>query len=259
MGLQFGSTYQIRVDESGLRFDYLLNLKRSAEKLVVILPNAIPTRLREEGKVPYFPRMSWVEKIRHSVAIVNDPILFLDEQILIGWMLGTREAYATEICLNTVDQLLVAHGLSQESLILMGSSAGGFIGLVMGARRPRATVIADMPQTNIFAYWERWWQFALRVYLPGMTREQCLEEFPERFLVTEAFRKYTMPARTYYIQSLADPWHYQNHFLPFLRDLEGLPPEKRRNVEFHILLYDQGVEGHEPLATDKMLTLINSL
>jgi len=259
MDLKFHDTYQITLERAGLRFDYLLHLRRKAEKLLVILPNAIPEKLRAEGKLPYFPRWSWIEEIKHSVVIVNDPVLFLNDKVLLGWMAGTKDAYATELCLETLDEIMDSHKLTEDRLVLFGSSGGGFVGLVMGARRPKATVIADIPQTNILQYYERLWRAGLDVYYPGETAESLLAAWPERFVALEAFRKYSIPSRIHYLQALTDHFHYTGHFLPFVTGFDSLPDEKKRHTELRVMLYDHGLDGHQTLDKSKMLALINGL
>lgn len=72
---------------SSIKYEFLLNIKSNTNKLLVVGSGALPNGSKHDRKRPLFHRWSW--KFEQSTIHYNDPTLYLTNNILGGWGLGT--------------------------------------------------------------------------------------------------------------------------------------------------------------------------
>ncbi len=144
-------------------------------------------------------------------------------------------------------------GYSLQDVLFYGSSAGGFAALMMAGHLKDGLVIVNNPQTNILEYREHLVQAILATKFRGMSKEEAFNRYPTRFSVSALFKEVNYIPKIVYYQNVKDPFHFENHYLPFVKALydSGLDPN-----EFQSVLYTHHWE-HFPLERVKTVPIIN--
>jgi len=223
--------------------------KKESTKLVVMLQGAID---RTKMTLPVFQRWSWAEDIDASVLILNDPTLF-GNTLKLGWWQGNEDLYAMSSACEFIKMVTDKLGYSLKDILLFGSSAGGFVSLMIAGQLKGSMAIVNNPQTNLLEYHEKHIQLLLQTKFRDMSKQEAFSLYPTRFSVMESFKAMQYIPKIVYYQNSKDSFHFEYHYLPFIQALyqSDIDPN-----EFQSILYTHSW-GHTPLERVKTVSILN--
>lgn len=237
-------------DLGGGRMLDSLGINDGGDTLVVSFHGALD---RDRYTLPRFERMASIRKLGLSSLYIADPTLHLDPKLQLTWYTGWPGLDLFDIIAEQV--VRAANALGARTLVLSGSSGGGYAALQVGARVDGAISLAFNPQTQIHGY-----LYDGKPGSHGVERAFIEHAYPDAapngiwsidFEVdwTEsagpdysAIRAYASPRgnRILYANNLND-WHVEQHYVPFAKAY--------RAVHARDLLTElnyEGREGHFP-------------
>lgn len=137
------------------RFECLLQ-KKTSNRLYVLFNGALGERGGDKEKsLPNFQRWSWAPIMDANVLNIFDPMYCDYKTLKIGWYYGDKEndyrKYMSEIILKVAHDLNV----SNERIVLYGSSAGGTAAFFTAMYIPRCVTVAINPQ--LFPWKHEWY------------------------------------------------------------------------------------------------------
>lgn len=144
----YGEPYVLTVNLDGVPFEFYCNFRENADQLVVLGQAAID---RDKTILPCFFRWKWLDSLDASGIVLNDPTLYLGDDLNGGWFIGTPERDYVHECVSIINKLRELAGLSKPP-IFFGSSAGGFTSLAFASCIPGSVAIADIPQVDLETY-----------------------------------------------------------------------------------------------------------
>ncbi len=140
-------------DEDCWKFDYYFS-PRQSNILLVFFPNALTP---DNRYVPVFHRWSWAFQLpEYDILALSDPTLYLDENILGGWLQGTSADWVLKRILAHLRTFQELHNYHQ--IVFCGFSSGGFAALqaatlstnsFLGAR---VMAYTENPQISLIKY-----------------------------------------------------------------------------------------------------------
>ena len=130
-----------------LKLDFIF--KRNSRKRLLILNQAAVSRTRS---LPIFQRWKWINDFNANVLIVNDPLLYKNENIKAGWWVGTGDCDTVFEFAKEIFYLANKLNIETKNIFFYGSSAGGFASLQQASCLSGSTAIADIAQTDLFTY-----------------------------------------------------------------------------------------------------------
>lgn len=209
-------------DDSGVDLPCRLKLLPGATVLFIMFHAAFD---RTKVALPVFARWNYGKVLGGHVLSVCDPTLYLDDELRVGWYIGSRCADPMPVLLGTANRVRELLGLTDDQVVFYGSSGGGFAALRAAAscRVGRAVVIN--PQTAIAAYFETFVSRFAKVFAPELTPRECRDLYPLRWSALAAIadaRLRQHDLRIVYAQNLDDKVHHARHFRPFC-GLTGAP------------------------------------
>lgn len=235
-----------------VQFDAFFS-KKESKKLVVMFPGAID---RSKINPPTYHRWSWHNEIFSNVLVVNDPTLFLAENLKIGWLLGTKDKDYTVLFCEFLNKCLNIIFPNVNELFFYGSSAGGFIAMQVASRYEGCKVLVNNCQTDISKYYKRHVNELLETAFSGMPILDVQEIYGERLSLIKRYKSLPLPKVTY-MQNISDDFHMKNHFLPFINSFSNLSLEE--NTSLTIRLYRDDKTGHGPLSKNLTLAQLHEL
>lgn len=141
--------YLVEADFHGFLISSLFHWKGSLNRLVVLLPSALPRS--KERVIPSFLRWSWSDLIDGNVLSIDDPTIKMAD-IYGGWFQGRTNVSAFEAVADFVKDVAHNAKIKNDNIVFYGSSIGGFSGLVLSSFFPGSVAVAEVPQIDLKRY-----------------------------------------------------------------------------------------------------------
>jgi hypothetical protein len=244
------SLYILEVKKDNVKYEYLINKKTENDKLIVFNNGSIA----ESGNVkfPIFQRHSWVNHLKTSSVFCMDPTLYVND-LSVGWGIGKNENYYLENSSLILKKIIQKMNIKLENTVIYGTSAGGFLSIIMGIYLKGAKVVADNAQLNITN-----WAFVDAV---DSVINCCFDnvgkalKYPERFSVVDAFVKKGYVPKIYLYVNLCSKVDNSMQLMPFLEEIEKMKNIKKyNNIEIN-LRYEEK-KGHDGLSREESLKIL---
>jgi glycosyltransferase involved in cell wall biosynthesis len=242
----------LRVIRNKVPYEYLINKKSSDDRLIVFNNGAVPG-----GNVtfPVFQRHTWMTKIETSAIFCMDPTLYISGCLQLGWGIGKNDDYYLENSSHILKKIIGKMGISLENTVIYGTSAGGYLSIIMGIYLKGAKVVADNAQLDV-----RNWIFkdALDSVITF-----CFDnigdalKYKERFSVIDAFEKHGYVPKIYLHVNMCSSADNSMQLIPFLKYGENLDKIREYN-DIEIILHHEPQKGHDGICMEEAIEFINS-
>lgn len=245
--------YVLRVIKNNVAYEYLINRQSNCDKLIVFNNGAVA-----EGNVtvPVFQRHSWAGMLKTSSVFCMDPTLYLNGFLQVGWGIGKNEDYYLENSSLILKKIIEKMEIALEDTVIFGTSAGGYLSIIMGIYLKGAKVVADNAQLDV-----RNWIYkdaldaALMFCFDNIgTALKC----KERFNVIDAFEKYSYVPETYIHVNLCSEADNSTQLIPFLQDAERIKEIKEYH-DIHVILHFEPDKGHNGISMEDAVTFLYSV
>ncbi len=233
--------YVLRVLKDDVPYEYLINRKSNSDKLIVFNNGAIAG-----GNVnaPVFQRHSWANKIKTSSVFCMDPTIYIDDYLQTGWGVGKNENYYLENSSLILKTIIEKMNISLDNTVIYGTSAGGYLSIIMGIYLKGAKVVADNAQLDT----TRWiFKEALDSVITF-----CFDnvsdslKYKERFSIIEAFKKSGYVPKIYLHVNLCSVADNSTQLVPFLCSMEESNDILGYN-DIEVILHYEKEKGHNGL------------
>lgn len=242
--------YVLRVIKDGVPYEYLINRRNDNDKLIVFNNGAVA-----EGNVsvPVFQRHSWAKILKTSSVFCMDPTLYLNGFLQIGWGIGKNENYYLENSSLILKKIISNMGILLENTAIYGTSAGGYLSIIMGIYLKGAKVVADNAQLDV-----RNWIFkdALNSVITfSFDNIGDALKYKERFNIVDAFEKHQYVPKIYMHVNLCSTADNSTQLVPFLKNAEKMMSIKEyQNIE--VILHYAPQKGHNGIDMDEAINFL---
>lgn len=238
----------------GVKFEFLIKNKQGAENILIMGSGSFDS---SKMNLPIFHRHAWIKDFNETVVMFNDPTLYLGE-LTLGWGNGTADRYYLKEIYNILEILIKKLNFNFRNTFLYGSSAGGYMALLLAGYMKGATAIVNNPQIIVKNFWRKPVKKMIEVCYPGMSIEEVIKKYPERMNVIDFYEDINYIPRIKYLQNTAAEMDIQNHLIPFISGLNKLSKsDQPLNVD--VELYSDSQKGHNPVSKDETISLINKV
>lgn len=238
-----------------------LNLHRRSSRAMLVFFSAALSARTAETRLPVFSGASALKATDASLLMVNDPGLYLDNEIRLAWYAGAADMPLQADLGRALRH--VQDVLSIERPILYGASGGGFAALFYAPFMRNAIAVPCNPQIDLLAYSRH----LLSKYLKAAYGYQG---HPSAFLnaalpgwpTVKLDAAHMGDTRILYLQNALDKTHLERHFLPFLKHF-GIDRSKELievHSDRHVSICSDGWgEGHRAAPGNFVYALLHSL
>ena len=241
--------YILEVKKDNVKYEYLINRKIGTDRLIVFNNGAIAGG---NVKVPVFQRHSWANDLKTSAVFCMDPTLYIND-LSVGWGIGKNENYYLENSSLILKEIIKKMNIQLNNTVIYGTSAGGFLSIIMGIYLKGAKVVADNTQLNVSN-----WAFISAV---DCVINYCFDniatslKYSERFSVVDAFIKNNYVPKIYLHINLCSEIDNSMQLVPFLKEIEKMKNITNYNDIEITLHYDEN-KGHDGLDQNNALKVI---
>ena len=241
--------YILEVKKDNVKYEYLINRKKDNDKLIVFNNGAIAGG---NVKVPIFQRHSWANILKTSSVFCMDPTLYVND-LSVGWGVGKNEYYYLENSSLILKTIIQKMNINLNDTVIYGTSAGGFLSIIMGIYLKGAKVVADNTQLDVSN-----WAFIGAV---DCVMDYCFDNigtalrYPERFNVVDSFIKNNYVPKIYLHVNLCSKVDNSMQLAPFLQRIETMKNVTEYN-NIEITLHYEEKKGHDGLSQQEALDTI---
>lgn len=212
------SRYTLRPeDDEKFAVDFAI-VPRLSDVLVVALHGGVELGA---NRLPKFEWLRTLASESFSQLYISDPTLTLDENLINGWYMGDAEEDLSPRLAELIQAVAVK--LKARSIVLFGSSAGGFAAARIGSYIPNSVALAFSTQRNLaygpIAHVEGFFKFVIPEFSSyGMAHA----ELGRRISLEETVDPSTDGQRFVWVQNTGDVEHMRDHFEPYAERLNAL-------------------------------------
>ncbi len=184
-----------------------------------------------------------------------DPTLYVND-LAIGWGVGKNENYSLENSSLILKCLIEKMNINLNDTVIYGTSAGGFLSIIMGIYLKGAKVVADNTQLDVSN-----WAFVSAI---DSVLNYCFDnvsmalKYPERFNIVDAFVKHSYVPKIYLHINLCSKVDSSMQLVPFLEKIEAMKNIKEYN-NIEITLHYEEKKGHDGLSQEEALQVIYNI
>jgi hypothetical protein len=245
-----GSPFVLRVMRNKVSYEYLINRRSGDDRLIVFNNGAA-----SEGNVtfPIFQRHTWINMVETSAVLCMDPTLYVSRCLKLGWGVGKNDDYYLENSSRILKRIIRKMGIALENTVIFGTSAGGYISIIMGIYLKGAKVVADNAQLDV-----RNWIFkdALASVITF-----CFDnigdalKYKERFSVIDAFEKHGYVPKIYLHVNMCSRADNSTQLIPFLEHCEKLNGIREYN-DIEVILHHEPEKGHDGICVEDAIEFL---
>ena len=248
--IQRDCLYVLRVIKDHVPYEDLINRRTDSDQLIIFNNGAVA-----EGNVsvPIFQRHSWANILKTSSVFCMDPTLYLNGFLQVGWGIGKNENYYLENSSLILKKLINKMGIRLDDTVIYGTSAGGYLSILMGIYLKGAKVVADNAQLDV----RNWiYKDALNSVITF-----CFDNIgdalihKERFSIIDAFEKHHYVPKIYMHVNLSSNADNSTQLIPFLKHAETMTSIKEYD-DIEVFLHFNPEKGHNGIDMDEAIRFL---
>ena len=252
--LPFNKRVGLEVMRDSVKYEFIINLKTDSDKLLVMCPAAINDNSSHDRARPIFHRWSWEFDV--STIFFNDPTLYLSDNILGGWGLGSMDNWYLKKISNIFNILIENLGFNKRNVIFYGSSLGGFMSIMLATMIKSSVAIAEIPQLDV-TNWTKHWSLLRENLFDNLPDESIKQRFGYKLDVIDLMKIENYIPNAYLLFDCSYDYDFENIYLPFFNRLNELPYDERKN-NLKIKITGKN-KGHAFLPYNELVILINKI
>lgn len=257
--LEFDKKVGLTIFWDDVKYEFLMDLRKKSKKLIIVGSGALGVR-NFDRKRPYIDRHSW--NFKQSTIYYHDPTYYIDDSITGGWGFGSKNNHYLKKISLILDLIIKKLDVPYQNVIFYGSSAGGFISLVLSTYIKGTLCLADIPQIYVNRYKTKLkqldgWRDLKEQCDNELTDEEFLDKYKYRLDVVEIIKKEEYVPNAYLVLDCSVDLDFNTQYMPFFKALNELPfTETSNNIK---LIISGRQKGHVPLEKNETIELINDL
>lgn len=240
------------VEWESVNFEFFVRLKKNSKGLLVLGSGAYDSATM---KPPVFQRHSWMEHFDDdSLIYFNDPTLYLGK-INIGWGQGSINRFYLKDIADILTKILSKMDIEHNKVLFYGSSAGGFMSLVLAGLLKGSIALVNNPQVIVTNFFASHVNSLFQASYPELTVEDITTKYKHRLNILEFYKDIKYYPEIYYLQNLACVHDIENQLEPFIKGLKSIQKDTLIN-NLHLELYHNEQQGHNPLGLEETIRYI---
>lgn len=205
---------------------------------------------------PFFTRWKWHQHFDESTIAFADPMLFLGDEMKLGWFIGEKDHWYLETLSKIIEKLAVNQKVTNDNILFYGSSGGGFVSVCLATLIRDSKLLVNNAQFFVMNYYPRLVNLALDAIVPsfdGLTKDEVIDEIRYRIDTTELFKrqKYS-PHITYYV-NVKSQFDMTNQAMPLVLRYYEMDEFNGLDVSYYC---QDSKAPHNPLPSDTSIDLI---
>lgn len=248
----FNQQIELKINKGGIDFYIRYHLKSNSDKLIVFSNGAFN---KKKGVLPVFNRYTWSNSFDENCIFIDDKTIH-NTDLILGWGVGTKNRYYIQDYSEIVKKITEILFIKANDVYYYGSSAGGYMSIMLAVRHQESTAIVNNPQTIVYNYFPYIVKNLFDELFPGMSKKEVIKNYNLRLSLSAVMKKRNYIPNLYYLQNREVEFDMNNHFKPFY---ERLNKHGLDTSPIKYILYSDKVLGHNPISKNETIDFIKSI
>lgn len=248
----FDEKVEVKINKDGIDFYIKYHLKRNSKKLIVFSNGAFN---KSKGVLPVYNRHSWSNDFEENCIFIDDKTIH-NTDLILGWGVGTKNRYFINDYSEIVKKFSEILFVDSNNVYYYGSSAGGYMSIMLAIRHRDSTAIANNPQTIVYNYFPYIVKNLFSEVFPKMERKEVIKNYNLRLSLSAVMKKRNYIPNLYYLQNREVEFDMNNHYRPFC---ERLNKHGLDTSPINYILYSDKELGHNPISKRDTIFFIKSI
>lgn len=277
--------FGLKVIYRGVPFEFVVRLSSKNKNLICTSPGAhLRNQKTSTGKLmtpPFIDRWSWFKYFDDSFIAHADPMLGMDDELILGWCVGTEDHWYLKTIATIIEYITLNHKIRQDNILFYGTSNGGFVSMVLATLFKGSSCLVNNCQFSalnyhwemvrqLFDYLDRTFEgvtpsqdksYVDKIYRNNEvyqklteTEHDIISHIYPRIDIMELFKKEKyVPNITYYLHVRSEP-DVNKYAVPFLKEIINFP---YFNDRINVMMYHEKKDAtHSPLYYNKFGDII---
>ena len=259
------SPFRLQINYDDIKYDFVVRFSDVNKNLICFANGAhYRNQKTSSGKLitpPFFDRWSWFTFFNDSFIAFSDPIFYYNNKITLGWGIGDKNQWYTEIISLIIKKLANKQQIINDNILFFGSSGGGFVSIALATLIRGSKCLVNNSQFNAMNFNKYHINNVFEILekeFDNINREEIFNNLKYRFDLIELFKKENyMPDITYYVNVLSE-MDIQKHCIPFLNKVLKLKFKSNLDIYFYYEDRNSPYTPHSPINGFVTLNLIKS-
>lgn len=254
----YDERFGLEIINKDVKYEFLIRLSSTNDNLIVFGAGAFERSGPKKLDPPVFRRHSWDRNFEESVLFYNDPTIYLDPNMRVGWGVGTPDNYYLEVMAKIIENIGKSADIKNENMVFFGGSGGGFTSVQLATLIKESTALVNNSQMILKNFNNHnTYNKMIEVCFGGLSEETIYEKYGYRLDALEMFKREKYVPPIFYLLNAYSTVDIIEQCIPFVEGLHELK-DFRNSVEI-IIYYDRKYR-HMPLQyeyTKAFLDLVN--
>ena len=244
--------FYLVVKHDEVKYQFMIRLASSNNNLICFGSGAYDP---EKLKPPIFRRHSWQGEFEESVIYYNDPTLYVNPEMKLGWCVGKNSEWYMPVIRDIILKIAGKNDIKPENMLFFGSSGGGFTAVILSTMIKNSQVMVNNPQLFLTSYSKAHFDRMIQSCFDNQDQDSVLNEYDYRFDVVEVFKRENYMPHMFYLININSQPDIHDQLIPFMKCLDILD---QFDDQLELLLY-HAEGGHQGIYdNDGTITLLKN-
>lgn len=243
--------FGLKVYKNSVKYEFLIKLSDNPYSKVICFGSGAK---QKNHKPPIFHRYSWNIFFKESVIYYNDPTLYLDDELKLGWCVGERSEWYLEGIREILEKIFIMNNIFNKNVLFYGSSGGGFTSILL-ATFFKTSCLVNNPQFNLKLYNPQSYKDMINVCF-GTLSDKELENYECRINAFELFKQERYIPKINYLVNINSYFDIKSQLMPFIQSI--LEMDIPLTEKLNIIIYSDD-NGHNPISKELTIKYIKNI
>lgn len=217
--LPLDELFYLQVNDDNIKYEFLIRFSSSNKNVICLGSGAYSPK--ESISPPIFRRHTWQSEFEESVIYYNDPTLYNDPDLLLGWGVGKNDKWYLQNIAEIIIRLAKKNHIDSKNILFFGSSGGGFTALMLATIIKKSSVLVNNPQMFLFNYLKAPFNKMIDSCFDNSDLDKILKKYKYRFDVVELFKREKYMPQISYVVNINSENDILNQLIPFINSLSS--------------------------------------
>jgi poly(ribitol-phosphate) beta-N-acetylglucosaminyltransferase len=238
--LPVNKLFELQVNKNHVKYEFLVRFSSNNKNLICFGSGAYYPK---KFSPPVYNRHRWQSEFEESVIYYNDPTLYNNSKITLGWGVGKNEEWYLLSISEIIRILASKNRVTPENILFFGSSGGGFTSIILSTLFKNSAAIVNNPQVFVMNYNKAHIDNMMEACFDNSDLDTVLNEYGHRFDAIRMFKREGYIPPINYLINIDSKADVINQLMPFINSLLSFD---NFNHQMKVLSYPNP-EGHNGL------------
>ncbi|GAB6055904.1 hypothetical protein JCM15415_12200 [Methanobacterium movens] len=210
--------FSLQINIKNVKFEFLIRFSSNNNGLICMGSGEYNP---QKQSPPIYNRHSWQGEFEESIIYYNDPTLYLNSELTLGWCVGKDEEWYLLTISEIICTLARINNIDSSNILFYGSSGGGFTSIILATLIKNSKAIVNNAQLFLENYWEVHFNRMIKTCFSDSDLETIFSLYKYRLDVFENFKAQKHIPQITYLVNADSNFDLSNQLIPTINKLNS--------------------------------------